>query len=667
MIHIPLVEIGTQEEAGGSEFASITTVPEQKNCAEDERVREYINECILPVLQWCRQDRFILEEEWREIRRMRMLIHDKGRRYFGRSNAYLPIWAKSHDTLVSNLSRGLFPSDEYMDVSQRGESDPEQARDVKAYLQWEFDTNAKLRGAIKPFLAQVVDYGFGALKHWYRKNLKTLGRMQIDRDTLRGQTAVPGFAQVSDEGLTVSSRNAFNVYVFPVTVVVKEQLQLIFEDIDLSVQDMKEFIRKGRWIKGFDPMNAGSPPEHDVELSERARQRGHNDPRVAVGGDLGTTRTVSEVWTWMKLPADQYFDFEDPEQMLPVRIVIAGDVPVEVRRNTNFNQQAPYEFGRIGLEPGDWYGRGLARNVKAPQYLSNDFANQTNDTGIYGLNPVVLYNPGLMAGPLKPISPGAAWPTTDVDRGIKFDRPPIDQVGVGLQMMSLYMGMAQDMSGAPPALQGASTGKGAKTATGAQILQKNASVPLQDIIEDLECDVMMPLMKAAWWYGQQYREEDVIATIAGKPLKISPERLIGDFDFEWRASSQSANQQQRAQAATMFVQLVTPLIPLLQQQGWNPDLTVPLRRIFSDGLGYRGWDDFMKKMPMAPPGMQPGMEPPGLGAGGPPPDAQGQFAGDPRSSNQSEGAQDMQSGEGEDFGEMRDGADAMAGMFGGAQ
>src|SRR6202012_4223415 len=100
--------------------------------------------------------------------------------------------------------------------------------------------------------------------------------------------------------------------------------------------------------------------------------------------------------------------------------------PIFVGRNPFWHQRPPYLYARMNVEPGFFYGYGFGRVVRGLQYLTNDFANQTNDVGIIGLNPYTLVNTSMLAGPLRPLKPGAAIETTNVNEAVKWDRPPVE-------------------------------------------------------------------------------------------------------------------------------------------------------------------------------------------------------------------------------------------------
>jgi hypothetical protein len=312
------------------------------------------------------------------------------------------------------------------------------------------------------------------------------------------------------------------------------------------------------------------------------------------------------------------------------------------------------------VTPGLFYGHGFGKKVRPLQYLTNDFANQTNDVGIYGLNPVVKRIPSKMAGPLRPLAPGVVWDVQEMD-AISFDRPPIEQVGTGMQMMNMYLGMGQDFGGAPPILQGS---KGGKTATATQALQRNAMGPIQDTVEDIEQDIMLPLMWGCWKLCQQYMPDDVMMRVGGESVRVKKEDLDIDPDFIWLASSQAMNAQQRAQQAMGLMQALPPLMPLIMQNGYKVDPVPLIRRVYTDGFGFRGFDAFISEAAPQDPTAQMAM------AGGMPPGATGAVEGPEgirstvEQSNEPVLDSSMVPGEGDDFAQVREEADDLSAYLG---
>src|SRR4051812_15651460 len=115
MLEQPLVIQGVQEEVQGvfGNAVPLKYMPSVKNYAQDQNTVDFFKSEIAPVMYWARQDRIEQEEEWATIRNMNLMKHDSGRRYFGRSDSYLPTFRRERQKMVSHLSRGLFPTDDY--------------------------------------------------------------------------------------------------------------------------------------------------------------------------------------------------------------------------------------------------------------------------------------------------------------------------------------------------------------------------------------------------------------------------------------------------------------------------------------------------------------------------------------------------------------------------
>lgn len=687
--NMPATPIAGEESTPDAQLQQfgVAALPQSKNYAKDADTRSFIDQWMYPMVKDVRRRRRPLEDEWTAIRRMLFLVPDEGKRYNGRSNAYLPVYARTMNTRVAGLSKGLFPSDDYMDCYDRGLGDTEQARALKAYMQWELQSNAKIRAIIKPFLREFDGYGTGVLKFWYGQQLPT---KQAKRSRVASGALIDGMASSQDtycEGARVSARSIFNVYVYPETAETAAEVTAIIEDVDVSRDYCERRAASGRWENVQEAMQSTGDAEADW-----ARQRLMADAanmtdtkNVNYGNPVAEVFTLTEVWTYMLLPKTAYAANEDPSLPLSVRVLMLGNTPLEVRRNPYYHQQPPYLFARQEVNPGFFYGSGTGRAVRSLQYLANDFANQTNDAGIYSLNPIVKVNPGLMVGALPPIRPGGVYRMNDIDKGMAFDRPPIELTNYGQQLTGQYVGMVQDFAGAPPVLQGQGAGKGAKTATGAQILQRNALAPLQDLVEDIEVDVLVPLMRGIWRNAMQFRNDDVMVRVMGMPLRVRPDDLAIEAEFRWVASSQAANRQQMSQQVLQFAQAIGTAVPLMQQLGYVFDPVPLFRRVYNEGFGFRGFDQMVYRV--QGPGGLPGAQPPGAppqGAPGPgpgqgmPPSAvqvgpvQGQGMPDgyrARSALEQVGGAigDVVPGEGEDFGEVRNQADELAALEGGMQ
>lgn len=669
-------DLDAEDEAQEGTFGAATPLnnflPPSENYASEEEVAQWVKEELASVVDWTVNDRAYLEQAWEEIDRMVELNHDENRRYFGSSDYYVPLYAKNRQSIISNLSRGMFPSDDYIDASMPYLNAPdteEKAKAAKLYMQWELDSNAQFRTRVKDFLGQWVDTGNAVFKVLYKKP------SQRDREVRFMDSGQPKMGGARNEGASIKARNINDVYVFPTNISGIDEAMLIFEFVDVPRSYVEQMVESGKWDRDvgerFLAGNGGSS-DHSNAIIRRLEAKGLESPlESSLRGKLSEQFTVIECWTFAALPKRAYITGEETAgRLVPVRVVMTpGGDALSVVRNPHWHQQSPYEFARQNTKPGLFYGYGHGKMHKALQYLTNDTANQTNDCGIYAMNPIAVMNPNQLVGPPPALAPGVAIYAHNVKDAIHFDRPPIDQVQWGMQQLQIWIGMGQDFGGAPPIMQGNNTGRGGKTATGAQILQNNARTPIQDAVEDIENQALISMMKKVWKNAQQYRDGQVMATVAGQQLKMDRATLSLDASFRWMASSQAVNNQVRAQQAIQLMSAIAPAVPLLMQMGYIVDFATLIQRIYVDGFGFRGFKDFIRPA-QAVPGQVPFGAP---GAVQPQPAQMGGIQAEQGDRTRSAleqvngmfGSEPAAPGEGEDFMTIRGMADDMAGMMGG--
>lgn len=633
----------------------------ENNFAEDRDSLDWIRLNVIPLMDRTRSDRMELNEEWLEIQKMSYMVHGTSKKYNGMSDAYIPAYAKNASTRVSHTAAALFPSEDFLSARSVIPGAEMLQEAAKKWMQYQVTKEAALRSNMKPFLRQLFDYGTSVGKVWYDtspRKLKKGGKRKNAQAMIEAFFAPPTQAT---GGCRFRAVSMFAWYMFPVSVDNIAQATLVFEDIQVSKQFALEMVRSGEW-KNPEVLVFNS----NMNVTDTARQDqiGFNKMSGVASreglGALGEWMTMSEVYCRMPVPDSMYRADEEKGTDVPVQLIILNDTPVVARRNPFWFQHAPYVLKSINERPDGLYGVGLGRQGSGIQGLINDFANQTNDNGIFALNPVAIINPNSVIGTPK-IAPGAAWYASDPKNAVVFDRPPHEQVQMGMGMSSQYQALMSDLLGTPPILQGSNGAGNARTATGSQILQSNTKTDIQDDVEDLEEEVLAPLMEMFWSLGQQYENAERMIAIGGNVIKIDPMMFAAEFMFQWQASTQTQNQQMKLQGAMQFMQsLLNPAtLQLLMQQGKIVNPEPILRRVYTEGLGFQNFDTVVLPAPMMPgmPGQVPGgpgiptMAPPG----GPPPGAD--LSAIPGAA--------PGPGEGEAFGQVRGDANDISAMMGG--
>lgn len=664
----PLITASSNDEVAGQTGVLVAAPDSTINFADNEASKAWLMANVLGLLGSVRDDRIEQHAEWGRIRRMANLVKDDTQCYIGQSDAYLPVYKKALETKVSHISRGLFPTDSYIDAIPSDPKFEAAAQGNKAWMLHQLERNAKIRAELKPFLRSLNSYGLGVAKVWWEKPVNPIKASRMAKLPSIGQMlySYENVSPWTSEGARFKARSVFSWYIWPSTVNSIEEASIVFEDIQVSKQFVDMMGKKGIW-KNVDEINQHVNAENqNVAVGEQLGEvTGSTQTAVDLRqGDLANWRIITECWLRMPVPANLYTSNEEIGCPVPVKAIFSGGQLIEARRNPFWHQKPPYVMQRLNEDSDSFYTVGMGRTMQGVQGLINDFINQTNDNGIYGLNPIVKVNPNLIVGPIEPLAPGRMMYLTD-PKGMEFDRPPIEQMQYGIMITNQLITYANDMGGSPAVLQGSGAQGGAKTATGSQILQGNVKGELQDLIEDLEIRVLMPTMEMIHSLGQQYESaERWLAIAGGDKIQFTRDMLEGEFAWKWVASSQAVNQAQRAAQSIQFLTAATnpQVMTLLQLQGKIINPEPLLRRIYEDGLGQRNFDRVVTAMPMMPgmPGAPAGV-PPGAAPPGQPPQGTA-----PRSATEQApgGGGEMVPGEGEAFGEVRQGADELAAQMG---
>lgn len=672
-----LVTVNESNENETPEESILTPITEQaerKNFIDDETVKSWVQENVANILSHIRSDWNTIHAEWQDINQMIAMEMSEKAKYKGETEVYLPTFINALETRTAHVKKASFPTDSYMDVLALKEETPEdiQQRDAnKAWMKRQIETNAKLRSNFGSFARNVLAYGFGVLKGYWEDCLKQQKKGKYKNDKI---AAVLNAKPKKYSGkCKVKIVNNFTFYAYPLSVDSLDQCTIVFEDIQISKQFVLNMVAKGYWKE--DGINYHSTSnESEVERQKNLQDNTKTSQTAlsgSVGGDLGSYAEVSEVWFSMVLPKE-YHDAEtiaagDHVDPVPMKAIICGTNIIDIQENPFNHGKHPYLSKSLTATPDVLVTPGYGKWVMSSQFLVNDVVNQVNDNGIYGLNPIIRRDPTKMAGHSlsQTISPGAIF---DGEKDcIEFIRPDVNGIQWGVQLLDRAISTVNDTI-APPILQGTSqSGGAAKTATGAQLLQSNTKTDIQDFNEDLEQQILIPLMEMFHSLGQQFETEEMFLAITGKDkIKFSPEMLAMDLSWQWVASSQNINQQVRGQQMGLFLQAILnpTVVASLQQQGKMLNLEPILRKMWEDGLGQRSFESLFIK-PIAP--QMPGAAPmPGINPMQPnAPLSPEQISATSQNPNNG-GMMQMppQAGEGEMFRNVRNEAEGVSGAMG---
>lgn len=568
--------------------------PARRNYATRENVQRRIKADLLPYLQYIRDRRATLDVDFDAFHNAWAMQHQE-QGYVGRANIYVPACRRATEALIGQISTALFPTEDYFGVAAQGPGiSDEDISQVKAVLRYDLEDAVKLRAKRKEFLRQLLIFGSSPVKVFWRDNR----RVSLKRRRSALDRSLVEIAEVDDVTRVGPEWRAVNIrrfWAWPDNVDGLDHTEIQFEDFDEDEWTLKRREARGLYVNVEQAIASAMQSIGGEDAALQTNYRGIGDSVVQTSS-LGPRRVgFSEVWC--------DFDIEGNGDPVPCFITVTREgVVLRASRHPLWHQMPPYLLGRIDTMTGELYGHSRIEPARYLQQLLNDQTNQAIDTATLILNPILQVLTGGVVDPSTiRFGPGAQW-LVNQPGAVSAVPMPVELVGASQANASVTFQMIMDAMAAPPVIQGRQPeSRGARTATGMQILQRNALTPLQDTVEDLELQVFEPTMKMLWQLEHQFRDGGVWAQITGRQKRfISPQQLLGDFDFKWLASAQVSNAQAKAAQSIQLLQIASQLVPILQAQGIQLRPAVLLRRIYTDVLGYKEPDEFLKEMGMAP-------------------------------------------------------------------
>jgi hypothetical protein len=570
------------------------------NYASDDGVRARIVKEIIPLVDAIRHNRQALNQQWHTLLKVWTLEHENPG-YRGRSNVYMPAGKKGAETIVSQLVSGTFPGEDNFGVIARDPKLATQALNVKEVLKHRIDGTAKLRTSAEPFYRQLVLTGNSPVKVQYRRKI-----IKHSRDR-KGPKPTVLFDSPVFEPI-----DSANFYVYPETVNRLSDAEIVFEDFTLPLATILRRAHDGFYDKGeAEVCGKGQGRSSRIE-AENAKLAAQELAANRYDNHGGWSRVDgTEIWMDFDPMAKSKEDEIDPEPFV-ITVTASGHV-LRAIKNPYWHKRPPFLLGRMGTMQGRIYGTGFVEAIRQLNILLNDQTNQAMDCATYTLNPVVMTNPNYVLGALSQMEPGVQWLVTDINAAVRFDRPPGDLIQGGSILTTQTQAWINDFIGAPPVLQGgASPGRAQKTATGLNVAQTNARLPLQEIVRLCEEDVWSPNLGMFNSLDQQYADDDLMVPSDGRRvlLRIPPDELAGDWLFDWMASTQTNNQAIKgSQISEALTLMANPQIQLLLKENGAKVNPVPLlKRLYTEVFGFRDVGDMIitAAMPeLGPNGMGP--------------------------------------------------------------
>src|SRR5215470_1361496 len=595
-----------------------------KNLALDPDIVARVRHELVPLVRRTRQERNgVLRERWLRYYRIWSVRHDQ-QGYRGRTNTYFPLGRRWIEQWVTRLKRDLFPDQDWFACRALREDFEARVPAKVALQKYWMRRHMRLRKHALPWLRQLVTYGTSPVRNVWRavEHEQTVIRDVLDDDGTPSGRTVEQVEKVADFlGPTFEPVDLFAFYVWPPTAAGLEDATLAFEDrcvprsrvyalaerpLDPSKPDNGNVYEGvGTLVDLYDSAIANrtgggtrNPEKYDA-LAQRLADKGFTAPLDQnLPAALRPLDLTECMWT---------VDLEDDE---PARYLVtlgADELPLRVQRRPFFHGGTQWLCGRFVQVAEEFYGRGLCELFDYMQYFVNDLGNQSGDAFIWSTNPIAVVDIGAVQDPTSlRMAPGAKWLANPA--GVQFTTPPQGAAQAGFEAVSNYVGLADTLVAPTPARPMAPAQQApAQDSAGLAAQLADSAVDIRAVIEDLEDDVMVPLLERSDILTQQCLDRDIILKVAGAdglelvehPITVAD--LVGEYEWEWLGTTNALNQQVRAQQMVQGIALLTQ-VPQdqLGAQGVTIDWPYVLRTFWSVGLGLPDADRVIKTAKLGP-------------------------------------------------------------------
>lgn len=591
-----------QEEPGDPDSPIIGVEPPNlPNYVANEEVMAKLVDEVLPLVKTARDNRQSkVEQDWiryRDIYNLRRMTAY----YEGRSKLFIPAVKKAVDTLVRVAKDAIF-SDPYLGI----ETDIPRYKDVAMDLmKWLLEDQGKIRDKMSMFLRQLYQIGTSCLKVSWKKQKRMVKYREFSHEL--GISEIKESAEFDYYGPKIDVVDMRHVYVWPETCVDYDSLRLVFEDSTITIEELERMVEEGIY-DSLAVVQGISRRSTTLETQRKAEGQSSREGMSDAAQLPKDVLDITYIWCKIKLPG------QDAPQWNQV-VMLNDNLQdiIRVSENPFWFQKPNYLFGTLFQEHDYFYGHGIVEMLEMWQYMVNDIANQTMDTGTFTLNPITAYDPGSLDDPDQlEVQPMAKWPINP--KSVEIIRPPIELAQQGIGMLQFLMNVIQESSDATALVQGAprtGLGKATSTATGVSQLFAASNAAVMDQVEVLQSQILTPLAHYVEIMAHEFMDEDMVIRKVGQDgialtqRIIRPQDLMLSTDVRWIASNRLREKSAKIQQLLNFFNIAVSVPPqVTQAQGFQVNLKEIIKDIYS-GLGLANGDrviiDSLSSLPGIPP------------------------------------------------------------------
>lgn len=344
------------------------------------------------------------------------------------------------------------------------------------------------------------------------------------------------------------------------------------EGIYKNVEKVKDWVDKSR--SEFE----------NAESAERYAAAGQVDPatNASPNEDLQPARRKLEVFEWWGL-----LDLKGDGYQEPYLVVVCGDVILRMEKNPYGHGQAPFEVLRPMLDPYKFSGVGMPELVGEFQALKTAILRQTLDNVSFQNNGMWLVNrnAGVDTSALLNPHPGTIV-KANITQGAVVPITPSSLQSMPLNMLELIDSMLQKRTGVTSYNQGLDANSLNKTATGITRIMDASAQRIELIARVMAETGIKPLYQKLLMLNQQFIDQTIVIRVFNRPVEISPDDLIGDFDVTVDVGGATGRDETRSQQMMLLLQYAANLMSLQVMRPMN------IYEICKRLMELWGWKDY---------------------------------------------------------------------------
>lgn len=597
------------------------------NLARNPSIAKKVKEDWGPLVVHVREERSLLTAQWLRYENILKVRHDSDS-YHGRHRAYLAIGRRVIENWVQKLKNDMFPdSGRWFQVKAETKDSEEGINVLEALFRRQLWDYMRVRRKSGPILRQLVTLGTSPIDIGWRysaKEIPTLQRVYSESKGNLGKAEEVTKKIVDYIGPTCRPIDLFRWYAYPASVNDVGDLSLCFEDVVLEKEHIERLGRTpidesdkslGMQFENVEKALALIKAKDDNDgrgkfEAERIRlaQRGLHSP-MDTRQDPNRSLVCTRGYKLASLQEDADGEMEMPRWY---QFVTTGneEVVLQVRPVIFWDDEPSYLVPKFVEVWEEFYGYGLPATFDSLAYMANDVLNQGADALTFSLNPIAAVDPGAVQDMTTVrMRPGAKWLIRNPRQNVQFMEPPKDSAIAAMQAVQQLIALVNDAANVAPFSAGGMTGPRARgralnTATGMSIVSGEAQVQVHDVIQGIEDLWLHPMLRKMYSRNMQCLEVPVLLNVmgaAGAALiqrQVTREDLIGEYSFEWLASTSTYNQQVRGQQMIGFLQTVgnPDLMTALQQENKRVSIANLVTDIYSIGLQLPGVERIIQEI-----------------------------------------------------------------------